>query len=430
MSHPILAAATAMDDVLKGVQDANPVFMSTGDKAEALRELARIESRVAELRMRVLADAGDVASDTGARDAAGWYADTTRTRFEDARADLRLAGALNRRWHALGAAVREGRVSIAQARVIVRSLEALPETVPSDVLDRAEAALIENAERFGPRQLARIGRHVLAVVAPDVVDEAEGRRLAALEAEGRRRTRLMLRRLGDCTTRLSGRLPDAAATRLATYLEAYANPRRDAGPSPVGDPVEPLLDPVPRLPYPRRLGEAFCRLLECLDPHRLPVHGGDATTVVVTIPLETLTAELGAAGVIGAGTVPSDPDADTCAGELISAGEARRLACSARILPAVLGGGSEVLDLGRAQRLFSAAQRRALLLRDEACRAEGCDVPGTWSEAHHWLPWSRGGPTDLDNAVLLCAHHHHRAHDADYSAERLPSGDVRFHRRR
>jgi len=330
----------------------------------------------------------------------------------------------------VGAAVREGRVNTVQARVIVRALDELPETVPSEVLDRAEAALVEHAERFGPRQLARIGRHVLAVVAPEVVDGAEGERLAALEAEGRRRTRLVLRRLGDGTTRLSGRLPDALATRLATYLEAYANPRRDAGSSPLGEPVDPFLDPVRRLPYPRRLGEAFCRLLECLDPQRLPVHGGDATTVVVTIPIDTLRAEIGAAGIIGAAAVPSDPDTDPCAGERISGGEARRLACNARILPAVLGGRSEVLDLGRAQRLFSAAQRRALLLRDEACRAEGCDVPGTWSEAHHWLPWSRGGPTDLDNAVLLCAHHHHRAHDAGYAAERLSSGDVRFHRRR
>ena len=100
MSHPILAAAAAMDVVLKDVADANPLFMSVVEKADALRELARVESRVAELRMRVLVDAGDVATAVGARDAAGWYADATHTRFEDARADLRLATALDRRWSA------------------------------------------------------------------------------------------------------------------------------------------------------------------------------------------------------------------------------------------------------------------------------------------------------------------------------------------
>ena len=445
MSHPILAATSVIDQALKSVADTNPAFMPTADKAEALVELARIESRVGELRMRILVDASDVAESTGARNAADWLADATHGRFEDARADLFLATALDRRWVALGAAVREGRVTTVQARAIVRALDDLPAEVSADVLDRAEAALIEHAARFAPKQLARIGRHILSVVAPDLADEAEGRRLAAQEAEARRRTRFSMRRQGDGTTRLSALLPDAVATRLAVYLEAYANPRRDD--SPFGAPDHGFTDraahgcadegadaptahdPVARLPYARRLGEAFCQLTESLDPKRLPVHGGDATTVVVTIPLDTLMAELGAADLLGSGTVPSDPDTDPCAGEVISAGQARRLACNAHLIPAVLGGDSEVLDLGRAQRLFTAAQRRALLLRDRTCRAVGCDIPGTWAEAHHWIAWQFGGDTDLDNGVLLCAHHHHRAHDPAYLVERMSNGDVRFSRR-
>ena len=151
--------------------------------------------------------------------------------------------------------------------------------------------------------------------------------------------------------------------------------------------------------------------------------------MIVTIPYESLLADLGAADLLGAGTVPSDAHADPCAGESITASQARRLACNARIIPAVLGGASEVLDLGRAQRLFTAAQRRALLIRDRTCRADGCDIPGTWSEAHHWVAWQAGGDTDLDNGVLLCSHHHHRAHDPHYAAERMGNGDVRFNRR-
>lgn len=445
MSHPILAATGLIDEALKSVADTNPAFMPTTDKAEALRELVRLESRVVELRMRIMADADDVAEKTGARNVADWLADATRGRFEDARADLALATALDRRWTALGAAVREGHVTRGQAGVVVRALESLPDEVPASVLDRAEAALIEHAARFSPKQLARIGRHILTMVAPDLVDEAEGRRLAAQEAEARRRTRFSMRRQGDGTTRLSALLPDAIATRLATYLEAYANPRRDD--SPVGGPVDGFAgrtahggpddaadaptahDPVARLSYPRRLGEAFCQLLEALDPKRLPVHGGDATTLIVTIPFEALLADLGSADLLGAGTVPSDPHADPGAGESITASQARRLACTARIIPAVLGGASEVLDLGRAQRFFNAVQRRAMLLRDRTCRAEGCDIPGTWAEAHHWIAWFDDGPTDLDNGVLLCSHHHHRAHDPDYLVERLPNGDVRFTRR-
>ncbi len=440
MTHPILTAARLVDEALKTVADTNPTFMTIPDKAEALRELVRLESRVTELRLRVLADAADVAAETGARDAADWLAHESRLRPEDARADLRLAESLDRRCPAVSSALRAGEMTPAQARVVVRAVDDLPDEVPADVRDLAERALVDHAARFAPKQLARIGRHVLAVVAPEIADEAEAKRLAAQESEARRRTRLTLRRLGDGTTRISGLLPDAVATRLAVYLEAHANPRRDEplGVQGGGVPGDSDLDtggastsqdPVARLPYPRRLGEAFGQLLESLDPRRLPAHGGDATTVVVVIPFDSLVSGLGAADVIGAGTAPGDHHGDPCAGERLSAAEVRRLACNARLLPAVLGGDSEVLDLGRAQRLFSAAQRRALLLRDRTCRAEGCDIPGTWSEAHHWVPWQHDGDTDLDNGVLLCSHHHHRAHDPGYDSQRLPSGDVRFARR-
>ncbi|MBC2934014.1 HNH endonuclease signature motif containing protein [Nocardioides sp. zg-1228] len=423
MAHPILAAAGIIDETLKSVADANPTFMSTSDKAAALGELIRLETRLAELRLRVLAGAGDVAAGAAARDAAGWLAWATLSRPEDARADLRLASAVDRRWPVVGAALREGSANLAQARVIVRALDNLPDTVPGDVLAAAEGALVGHAATLDPQRLAKVGRHILATVAPEVVDDAEARRLAELEAEAHRKTRTTVRRLGDGTTRITSLVPDAVAHRFVTYLTAYTNPRRDDGTT-----APAAGDAVGRLPHPRKLGEAFCRLLEAVDPRRLPVHGGDATTLVVTIGLDSLRADLATAGLI-APAVPGDADGPAGSGDMITAVEARRLACSARILPAVLGGPSEVLDLGRTRRLFSPAQQRALLIRDRTCRGEGCDIPGTWAEAHHWNPWLSGGRTDLDDGVLLCSHHHHRAHDPAYNAARLPNGDVRFTRR-
>lgn len=109
--------------------------------------------------------------------------------------------------------------------------------------------------------------------------------------------------------------------------------------------------------------------------------------------------------------------ATTGSGDVITAADARRLACTADLVPAVLGARSEILDLGRAQRLYSPAQRRALAHRDGRCRADGCDIPAAWTEAHHLDSWAGGGRTDLDNALLLCSHHH-RAHDDRYG--RLP----------
>jgi hypothetical protein len=96
----------------------------------------------------------------------------------------------------------------------------------------------------------------------------------------------------------------------------------------------------------------------------------------------------------------------------------------------VLGGKSEVLDLGRSRRLYSPAQHKAMAVRDRTCRAENCQIPAAWCEAHHAeQPWTTGGNTDLEDGALLCAWHHHRAHDPTYHTTRLPNGDYRFHRR-
>ncbi|MBL0005343.1 MAG: HNH endonuclease [Actinomycetales bacterium] len=90
-------------------------------------------------------------------------------------------------------------------------------------------------------------------------------------------------------------------------------------------------------------------------------------------------------------------------GLTLSAGQARRIACNAGLLPAVLGGPSLPLDLGRADRFFTEAQRVALATIYDECAADGCDRPYAWSELHHEDPWHAGGRTDLAKAVPLCA---------------------------
>ena len=82
-----------------------------------------------------------------------------------------------------------------------------------------------------------------------------------------------------------------------------------------------------------------------------------------------------------------------------------------RATPAVLGGGSLPLDLGRADRFFTEAQRVALATVYTECAAVGCDRPYAWCELHHEDPWAQGGQTDLDSAVPLCGYHHRRMHD-------------------
>lgn len=105
--------------------------------------------------------------------------------------------------------------------------------------------------------------------------------------------------------------------------------------------------------------------------------------------------------------------ATTAFGQPIAPGDARRIACDAGIIPAVLGSPSQPLDLGRRVRLATAGQRAALALRDHGCSFPGCDRPPGWCAAHHLIEWADGGNSDLDNLALLCTRHHtivHRDH--------------------
>ncbi|MBF4569951.1 DUF222 domain-containing protein [Plantibacter sp. VKM Ac-2880] len=121
--------------------------------------------------------------------------------------------------------------------------------------------------------------------------------------------------------------------------------------------------------------------------------------------------------------------------EPIGAGALRRLAADARIIPMVLDGPSHVLDLGTGTRLFSRAQKLALAERDGGCAWTGCTHPPSFTEAHHLTWWSAGGPTDLDNGILLCPFHHHRIHDDHWTIDVrdgipwfIPPGTIDRHR--
>ena len=98
----------------------------------------------------------------------------------------------------------------------------------------------------------------------------------------------------------------------------------------------------------------------------------------------------------------------------------RDLACQSDILPAIFRGVSQPLDLGRARRIASPAQRVALVARDKAC--VGCGATANWCQAHHIIPWAVGGRTDLDDMCLLCTRCHHRVHDDRWQVRKSASG--------
>ncbi|MFB9599204.1 DUF222 domain-containing protein, partial [Saccharothrix longispora] len=144
-------------------------------------------------------------------------------------------------------------------------------------------------------------------------------------------------------------------------------------------------------------GEAFADLIHLASRSTdLPSEAGERPHISVTIDHDTLRRSVGHAVLDG--------------DHHLSAAQARRIACDAKILPVVLGGASEVLDLGRAKRTVSVAQRRALHARDRGCAFPDCHRPPKWCDAHHVRHWADGGSTDLSNLVLLCRTHHSLIH--------------------
>ena len=405
--HPILSAIQVAQDALTAVRDSQPVFLIPAEKEAAVAEIARLEAMAAELKLRVVATADDAAGDAGARDNGAWLASVTRADFHAGRAQWRLAEALDRRWSAVAAGMADGLVSQAQANVVVQVLDDLPDHLDPDLLARAETEMVTLCSQFRPSELGRLGRHLLEVVAPEIAEAEEAKRLENQEQRTRETTSLRSKLIGDGVARTTIVHPELDRDRLLTYLESFTSPRKHQG---------AISGDEDRIPHHQQLGQAFGALVEHLDPARLPHHGGDATTVMVTIALDSLRSELGTGTVVG--------------GEPLSATAVRRLACTATIIPVVLGGKGEILDLGRTRRLFSPAQRKALRLKHQRCRAEGCTVPATWCEAHHSDPWVPSGKTNLGDGILFCSWHHHRAHDPRYEAVTLPNGDTRFHRRR
>ncbi|HET7414300.1 MAG TPA: HNH endonuclease, partial [Arthrobacter sp.] len=94
----------------------------------------------------------------------------------------------------------------------------------------------------------------------------------------------------------------------------------------------------------------------------------------------------------------------------VHAGNIRRLACDAEIIPVVMAGDGQILDVGTGRRLFPPHLRRALVARDGGCAFPGCTMPAPWTEAHHIKYATDDGETSTDNGCLLCSFHHHLVH--------------------
>jgi len=104
------------------------------------------------------------------------------------------------------------------------------------------------------------------------------------------------------------------------------------------------------------------------------------------------------------------------------------LACDAKILPVVMRGQSEVLDIGRASREWPKAIRKALQLEDKGCGWPKCKMPLWACRIHHLDYWSVGGPTSKANGVHLCPFHHWLVHHMKWRIRRSDHGKIEVER--
>jgi hypothetical protein len=198
---------------------------------------------------------------------------------------------------------------------------------------------------------------------------------------------------------IQGMLDPASGATVLAALDALTPPPRDDDPRTAG----------------QRRADALTELCrQALDQGVLPEVGGQKPHLLLTLSYESLTGQVGAS-----------PAVVDWAGPL-SAAETRRLACDCAVIPAVLNGAGEVLDIGRQSRVWPTAIARAIRLRDKTCRHVGCDTPARHCDIHHKHHWADGGPTNLQNGVLTCRHHHTRIHT--YGAKYLPNGQFMVNR--
>jgi hypothetical protein len=406
--HQAADPAAALHACLDGLGVLDVDALGVAAQAALLRSCS--EARLAGLRLRLLAAAerSHAGAASGAASTVQWAAKIANADPAETSRQVALALDLDQR-STTRLALAGGTISRDHAAVIVQTDRQLPAGITVEQRDRVEAALVARARDLAPGALRRVARRALAEVEADpaVVDAHEDAVVADEESRARSRTRLTLHDNDDGTVSGHFTVPTAQGHLLRKVLQTITAPRRarlGASRAQAGDNTGLHADAG------RARGEAFCELLEHLPTEHL--HPATAATLVVTVPAETLRGALVAAHL------------DT--GEALSAGEARRLACNARLLPAVLGRASLPLDLGRSARLFSEPQRTALGLVHRACAADGCDRPLAWCELHHLRPWARGGRTDLDNAVPLCHFHHQRIHDRRYENARAEDGSITF----
>ncbi|MBT2517409.1 DUF222 domain-containing protein [Streptomyces sp. ISL-90] len=300
----------------------------------------------------------------------------------------------------VAAALQAADLSLEAASAITSMLDRVAVRADPARADIAEAGLVGLASQVSLEILLRGVREAEARLDQDGVEPRE--------EELRQERSLTMREDGNGMVHLHARLdPESAAPVKAAIEALVSDVLRRREPQPCGE--------GPVLEDPRSIPQIQADALAALARHTLGCRQTltplAKTTVVVRMNHETLVDGIGHARIDGIN-------------QPISASTARRMSADADLIPAVFGRDSLPLDLGRAARFFTRAQRLALAERDGGCASCGQNIG--YVEAHHIDWWERDrGPTDLANGVMPCSFCHHTVHREDWRI-RVTAGEVWF----
>jgi Domain of unknown function (DUF222) len=314
----------------------------------------------------------------------------------------------------VSAALDAGRLGLDAANLIVTELRSIAGRTPANVLDIAESVMVGLATG-----VSTTGEHMAATVpvtsAPvksvsvDFLTGEVRQVTAAADPDGarpreERATRRREFRLGaadeDGLVSASGRLLPEIGSLLAGMLEAYRRSPRFVGTeTSLIDANDLAVGIDPRTPGQRRhdaLGEI---LLAAAATEGSPRLDGHAVTVLVTVTAADLADEDGrdsdAIGVMSGSPFP------------VSRRTIERFIDAGGYRVATIDDGGRVTTISSPQRCFTPMQRLGMVARDGlGCVTPGCSSPHYTLQAHHVIPDRDGGPTALDNGLLLCYWHH------------------------
>ncbi|MDV8021415.1 HNH endonuclease signature motif containing protein [Rhodococcus sp. IEGM 1330] len=393
--------------------------------SELLADAAAVSHKIQLLEARRIALVGEIDTRVsreklGFPGPAGWLTSTTLLSPSTANKIVALGRGM-KNFPDIADAVNTGVMTIDHAALILTFAETPPKNLPQAGQDIARKAMITAAT--GPQ--ARTGRIREAIT--KLEDSFGGNKPPPEDTD---RNELFASKTLNGRLVLKGDFDAITGEKLLTALSPLTEPR------PAADGTEDDRSPA------RRRADAFGHILDqYLASSNRPIEGGERPHLNLHITLRDLTDLRDSAD---ADDITDDentrtadesdddnhPSTDrgayrdlfgdgTTVGWLpwmgpLSRNTSRQLACDCVLTAIVMDEHGSPINLARTARTVTAKQRKALTARDHGCAFPGCGKPASWTEAHHIWHWADGGPTDMNNLVLLCGFHHRLMHHSDW----------------